>query len=353
MIPEEINNKLFKDYMLTYIIPFLLYFYNSVPENEFKSNFCSLFEKYKLEIDQRINAIFPNFEYDKNLIHIGEQIFSIEVKAKNMDNFYKIQFYGMNIVIQKYFDELLYFISDIGFYKDEKFNGMIEYFKYLIIDSLVLVSDCELEHGIESSRKMAKQNILQSVESYKSSVNLKLNLFAYSSLSSFNASVFLIRQSIELKIKNALGINYIADNKGAMLRIPGDKFMDFFFNNSKIELPDIKKSIVRKIHNWTQYFVHGGYILNLWQIDIAHSLLRPLFDIGEKNGALSLYGGVRISKKYFDTNYKTDLENFVQNIFFGKKKKNVLSIIKKYLFCKNSKNSSFKIIYMAPEALLY
>jgi hypothetical protein len=305
-------DKIYEGYILTDIVPFLFEF-SRIPENEFRSNFCSLFEKYKMEICQKINAIFPKIKYHTDLIHIGEQIFAIEVK--DLDNFYKIQFSGMNIVIQKYFYELLSITSDSGFYENEYFNGVMEYFKYLIIDSIILVSDCESKHGIKPSREMGKQNILASFDSYKSSLNLKFNLFPWSSLSSFNASVFLIRQSIELKIKNALGINFVIDNKGAMLKIPGDKFMDFFFTNNKIELPNIKKSIVRKIHNWTQYFIHGGYVQNLWQIDIAHSLLNPLFDMGEKNGNLSINGGIKISKEYFNTHYKTDLEKYIQDTF--------------------------------------
>jgi hypothetical protein len=351
MIPEEVYNKLFKDYMLTDFISFLFCFHDRVPEKDFKTFFCSLFNKYKTEICQKVKAIFPKFRFHRDLKHIGEQIFAIEVK--DLDNFYKIQFSGMNIVIQEYFDKLLGFTSNNGLYEDEDFMGMIEYFKYLIIDSIILVSDCESKHGIQSSIQMQKQNILTSDESFKSSVFLKLNTRAYSSMSSFNASVFLIRQSIELKIKNALGINFISDNKGEMLKIPGDKFMDFFFNNEKIELPNIKKSIIRKIHSWTQYFVHGGYVLNIWQIDIAHSLLLPLFECGEKNGNLSLYGGVKIAKEYFNTCYKVDLEKYVQCTFFEKKQKRIFLKIKEYLSHETNRPNSFIINYMEPEALLY
>jgi len=342
-------NKLLIDHTRNDIISFLFNF-QKFTENEFKNIFRSLFDKYNTEINQKISTIFPNFKYNKDLKHIGEQIFAIEVK--DLDNFYKIQFSGMNIVIQKYFNELLSITSNNDFYENEYFKGMIEYFTYLIVDSIILVSDCELKHGIKPSRQMQKQNILRSNESYKSSEYLKVNLSAYSSFSSFNASVFLIRQSIELKIKNALGINFIYDNKGLMLRIPGDKFMDFFFNNKKIELQNIEKSIIRKIHNWTQYFIHGGYVLNIWQIDIAHTLLLPLFECGEKNGNFSLYGGVKIAKEYFNTCYKTELEKYIQSTFFEKKQKNIFSKIK-YFFHKKDESIPFKINYMTPEALLY
>jgi hypothetical protein len=351
MIPEEATQHLYEEYLMSDIIPFMHDFLRTVPEDKFKELFGSLFGKYKIEIDKKIKTIFPKFTYSTDLEYIGEQIFTLEVKE--LDVFYKIQFSGMDIVIQRYFSELLNLTQNRDFYENIDFIGIMEYFKFLIIDSIILVSDCEEQHGIRPSRQMGKQNILSSADSYRSSVNMKLFSSAWSSLSSFNASVFLIRQSIELKIKNALGINFIQDSNGAMLRIPGDKFMKFFFDNKEIELPNIKKSIVRKIHNWTQYFVHGGYVLNLWQIDIAHTLLQPLFKGGDRNGTLSIYGGIKISKKYYDNQFKIDLEKYIQDSFFRKRKPKFFQRICQFFTVTNNNKKEFRVVYMSPEVLLY
>jgi hypothetical protein len=338
MIPQNEMDKIFLDYLKKDIVGFI-FDYSRIPECDFGNIFIDLFKKYMDEINGRILTMFPKMTFHANLEHIGEQVFTIEVGKKDFDNFYKIQFCGMIIVIRKYYSELLKFTESKGFFNDANFCGDIEYFKYLIVDSLILIADCEIQHGIHPARQMSKQNILSSNDSYTSSLRMKLDLSAWSSLSSFNASVFLIRQSIELKIKNALGINFICDNTGRMIKFPGDKLMEFFFSKSEIELPNIKKSIVRKIHNWSQYFVHGGYVLNLWQIDIAHDLLNPLFDKGERNGSLSIYGGVKIKKEYYETNFKKDLEEFIDKNFFN--------------FQRENEEKVFKIIYMKPEALIY
>jgi hypothetical protein len=258
----------------------------------------------------------------------------------------------MNIVINDYYKNISAFASKAGFYEYDEFKGLMEYFKYLIIDSLIMVADCELYHKIEPSRRMGKPNILSSNDCFRSSINLKLFSPAWSSISSYNVSVFLIRQSIELKIKNALGINYILDKNGYMTKIPGDKLMEFFFNNKNIELPNIKKSIVRKIHNWTQYFVHGGYVLNIWQIDIAHNLIKPLYTVGDKNGTLSIFWGIKIKKKYYETEFKKELEMFIKNTFFNRKEKFILKVLRK-IKLKKQENNLFSVIYMTPEALLY
>jgi hypothetical protein len=327
-------NKLKKD-----MIGFIFDYSTKIPECDFENIFIELFEKYIKEINDRILAIFPKMTFHTNLDHIGEQIFAIEIDKKDLDSFYKIQFCGMVIVIRKYYSELLKFTKTEGFYNNDNFCGNMEYFKYLIIDSLMLIADCEIQHGIHPVRQMDKQNIISSNDSYISSLRMKIDLSAYSSLSSFNASVFLIRQSIELKIKNALGINFICDNTGRMIKFPGDKLMEFFFSNSEIEFQNIKKSIVRKIHNWSQYFVHGGYVLNIWQIDIAHDLLTPLFDTGEKNGSLSIYGGVKIRKEYYETEFKTELGAFIDQKIFNSKRENGEKV--------------FQVIKMPPEVLIY
>jgi hypothetical protein len=327
-----IYDKEYNEYVKKDIIPFLHDYKRKIPKNEFRESLINVFQNYNDEIDTRIKVLFSHFTCNADINHIGEQVFILEVKE--LDNFYKIQFSGMRIVINDYYEDILNFTSEPDFYENQDFNGMMEYFKFLIVDSLVLVADCERHHKIVPSREIGKQNIIKGNDSFRSSINLKLNGIAWDSLSSFNASVFLIRQAIELKIKNALGINFILDQNGAMRKIPSDRLMDFFFDNNKIELPDVKKSIVRKIHNWTQYFVHGGYVLNIWQIDIAHTLLKPLFMSGEKGGTLSIYGGVKIQREYYDGQFKKDLEEYIKTTF------------------KNGEENQFTIVTMDPEALL-
>jgi hypothetical protein len=376
MIPDEEMDKIFSDYLKRDLVGFIFEYSGKIPEAEFGGIFIDLFDKYLNEICDRIRNIFPKMKFHKDLKHIGEQIFELEVMQKNTDNFYKIQFCGMIIVLKNYYSDIIAIVQKKSFYEDENFLGLMEYFKYLIVDSLIIIADCEMQHDIKPSREMAKQNILSSLDSFKSSLRLKIDLSTWSSLSSFNACVFLIRQSIELRIKNALGINFICDKNGRMIKIPGDKLLDFFFSKPEIELPDIKKSILKKIHAWTQYFVHGGYVLNLWQIDIAHTLLEPLFNMGEKNGSMSIYGGVKMSKSYYETKLKNDIEEFIdKNLFNGLVRQPywlsnksckmpciflfLAAVVQKLKFLNNSDSQSkndtkmFHLVTMKPEALIY
>ncbi|NMC98303.1 MAG: hypothetical protein GYA62_01085 [Bacteroidales bacterium] len=217
----------------------------------------------------------------------------------------------MLYVIEKYNDLLLSFENDFLSCDRQVFNGIVEYLKNNIICSFVVLQQIELIKKIKPIREVGFQNRIDSNDCYRSSVNLKHNLNAYSSLSSQNASVFLIRQSIELKIKNCLGIDVILDSHGYMKKMTADKLIDFVYKNEHIKIPEIGKSIIKKIHSWTQFFIHGGFILNVWQIDIAQEIIRPLFMHGETQKTISIYGSIVIDKVYYETEFRNELKRFL------------------------------------------
>lgn len=298
---------------------FLIYYCYYIPEAEFFDNFDRLYNKSLNEIKQRIGKIYNNFQpYDTS--HFSNQIFEIELKIKNtdadkeikqkLDNYYKIQFSGMLYVFEDIYNEISKYKIENNFYKYENFHGFLRYYKYLYINIDMILNDIERRNkNIHNQQPTKNDNIIECDNrikgkySFESSKRLKMDLGSYYELYSFNASVFLIRQSIELKIKNALGIDYILNDQLLMEKIPGDIFIEFVYNNDKIDFPNIQKSILRKIHKWTNYFIHGGFIVYIWQIHIAHKLLEELF----KDDA------IRIEKRYYDNQLKSDLETYIKS----------------------------------------
>lgn len=295
-------------------IVFLYIYYcdYNIPEAEFFYNFDRLYNKSLNEIKQRIEIIYNNFQPYK-IDHFSNQIFEIELKIKNtdtdkeikqkLDNYYKIQFSGMLYVFEDIYNEINNYRSKNNFYKYENFHGLLRYCKYLYINIDMILHDVESKKNIISPQQIVCDNRIKGKDSFENSKRLKMDLASYYELSSFNASVFLIRQSIELKIKNALGIDYILNDQLLMEKIPGDIFIDFIYNNDKIDFPNIQKSILIKIHKWTNYFIHGGFIVYIWQIHIAHKLLEELF----KDDA------IRIEKQYYDNQLKSALETYIKS----------------------------------------
>lgn len=317
---------------------FLIYYCYYIPESEFFNDFDRLYNKSLDEIKQRIDKIYNNFK-PYNIDHFSNQIFEIELKIKNtdtdkdikqkLDNYYKIQFSGMLYVFEDIYNEINKYRCKSNFYKYENFHGLLRYYKNLYININMILHDAESKKGITSSQHISRDNRIEGKYSFESSKRLKMDLSSFHELYSFNASVFLIRQSIELKIKNALGIDYIFNDQLLMEKIPGDIFIEFIYKNNQIDFPNIQiqKSILKKIHKWTNYFIHGGFVVYIWQIHIAHKLLEELF----KDDA------IRIEKQYYDNQLKSDLETYIKSN------------------CNRNNNlNNMQIIYLqTPEAILY
>lgn len=117
-------------------------------------------------------------------------------------------------------------------------------------------------------------------------------------------ATFLIRQAIELRVKNALGINAIFYDFN-FLKITPDKFIDFITNHKEIIFP-IKKSILKKIHNWTNHYIHGGIMPEVWKMDLAYQLLKPLF-----HGDRSIYGSIKIDRDYYKFKIENDIKKYL------------------------------------------
>lgn len=306
---ETIENG-YVDFLVTQELFKFLQYYQNVEEEKFFKLFNCLFAKFKDEIFNRITTCFSNFK-PYTYEHFIQQVFTNEVKTKDIDNYYKIQLSGLIHVIKKYNNIIKSFSEKKNVYTIDYFNGIINYFKYLIIETYVIIAEIELQKNIKPIRFMGCQNRIDSNESYLSAGNMLYNLYPYSSLSGFNASVFLIRQAIELKVKNCLGINVIRDKDGRMIKMTSDKLIDFLYTNDNITLPYIPKSLLKKVHAWTQVFIHGGFVINLWQIDLALDVLKPLFSLGETKKALSIHGAVVIKKAYYEGTFQNEVKEFL------------------------------------------
>lgn len=320
---DESNKRIIYDYVNTIdknlldyskkdLYQFTIYYEHHIRKPDFWDIFENLYKTKKNEINKRIRTIFKDFQASKEINKFFQQIFKIEleinkndkkeqIKSK-LDNYYKIQFKGMLYVFNEIFDEIVKYKKIDNFCNRENFHGLFRYYKYLLINIDMILYDAEIKNNINNNSQIESDNRIKSSDVFASSKRLKLYLSSTNELSSFNTSVFLIRQSIELKIKNSLGIDYILNDFGLMEKIPGDNLINFVYNNKNISFSIINKSIIKKIHKWTNYFIHGGFIIYIWQIHIAHKILEKLFT----------YDSITIEKDYYNNNLKIELENYIK-----------------------------------------
>ena len=234
--------------------------------------------------------------------YIAEQLFYREVFLKDMKNNLKIKFYGLikslereNVLIKKYYNENIY---------DPQLVDELSLLKEMIFESIPFLNWIyEYTEGAEAGYRWMKRTEIHSQEVFSSSQMLLRNNIYHNSIGEYvvrPTAIFLIRQAIEIRIKNVLGIDYITDDKGKMLKLPGEIFIEIIKTNSDDILFPVKTSIVLKIHNWSNYYIHGGTLPNIWEIEWAHYILTPLFSSGKYKDYWNLFGSVKITKHFYD-----------------------------------------------------
>lgn len=114
------------------------------------------------------------------------------------------------------------------------------------------------------------------------------------------SATFLLRQSLELRLKNMFSVSLAMKKDGTVIKFPGYAFIDIIRNHpNEIDFP-IAPAILDRIHEWTQYYIHGGFRPFVWTIEWAYYLLAPLFQGGSSIDTKSIYGAVKIKKSLWN-----------------------------------------------------
>ncbi len=112
----------------------------------------------------------------------------------------------------------------------------------------------------------------------------------------FNFSMMptLIRQAIEIKIKNMIGLEKVTQKNGRFKIIPINSLLDFFERNDFISI-GVPISTLKSVNTWTNTFVHTGITPFCWQSLEAIDLIEACFSIkDEESGSLHLHGFSRL-----------------------------------------------------------
>jgi hypothetical protein len=126
----------------------------------------------------------------------------------------------------------------------------------------------------------------------------------YFSLSS--STPFIIRQSIEYKIKRVLGIEYIELSGKPHKTLANVYFKAIRNNNLFYRTRKFDFETIEKIHSWTHLHIHSGYRAKPWVTETALNYLKEFFYSGITSQAtsFSLFAGVEI--------VETDLQDLIK-----------------------------------------
>lgn len=93
-------------------------------------------------------------------------------------------------------------------------------------------------------------------------------------------SIFLIRQAIELKVVEALCISSIYNKKNkSLIKISPDKFIELLddkcvsFQSIGGKVIEVNINFIKKVHSWTNLFVHSGQGYWFWEVEFVRTIL--------------------------------------------------------------------------------
>lgn len=150
-----------------------------------------------------------------------------------------------------------------------------------------------------------------------------------------SSTPFIIRQSIEYKIKRILGIDYLLDNGKPDIRTTKKCFKAIENNKVYYRTTDFDFKIIEIIHSWTNVYIHGGYRPEPWRTETAVDYLTNLFYSGQTSvkNSYSLFAGVEVLKgdiskvlENTEKSLKNGIEDNVKIIWLNKPE---VAIVKK------------------------
>lgn len=295
-------------------------------QKEFLKIYESHLQNFKDNFLSRIHKLIPNFGNKKYTVEfLLGQILRERVEKKDCKKFFEYQAYAFLFCYEKEWKEIKQYINSkrmVNLFSDNLFQTKIEHVKKLMIDAMEVIQYLELFYGhnheqeIIINRKISGTDIFWYTNLMSNGIVDTSNDTYYSNLA------YLIRDSLEIRIKNALGIIDIKDNDETC-KITSDIFTSFLCTNSNIQIPvSINKSLLEKIFIWTNYHIHLGIRLYNWDFLLILEYISPLFEGGKNNNQISIYGSISMNKNYYQTRLSNDLVQFLTSL--GKSVTNVI-----------------------------
>lgn len=200
-----------------------------------------------------------------------------------------------------FFQEML---ADISAFSDEMYRWKAAFYQELKKCGLI---EAEAELFAAKYRpKARRRTLLTATEILCASRQIVSRHLYLNDISPVPVAIFQLRQAIEIRMLEILGINSIVEDNGLPKKITGSAFFD---------LPDLTNSVIfpvdfsniKKIYSWTNIYVHMAICNDYWLLDFAQNYLANF--ICERP----------IIKKYFYDHMKENIAKYT-----GTEEKNVI-----------------------------
>lgn len=291
---------------------------NIVYEESFLDLFSYHEKEYKKEILSRIKNVDKKFIVKSIKIdNLLPEILQDKIKNNDLNNYFKaslqVFFYSYKKLINVIY-EIIEKTSLDKLYSCTELECNMHHLSKLVIDSLDLLQNYESYNNIKPYRTIGYNRSVQSYELFWYTNGITNGFIDYTNNAYFLNLAFLLRDSIEVRLKNALGIHEIySDNQ--WIRITSNIFIDFICDNNNINLPSpITKHLLKKIFTWCNYHIHMGIILYEWQYLLIYEYLIPLFSAGKTETQWNLSGAISMKKEYYKNDLVNDLKKYLSGL---------------------------------------
>ena len=165
-------------------------------------------------------------------------------------------FQEMLIDISAFIDEI--YRVKAAFYKEVKQQGI------LVENTDLFVARCR--------PKACRRTRLMAAEILHASRQVVSRHLYLNDMSPVPVAIFQLRQAIEIRMLEILGVDSIVEDDGLPKKITGNVFFDIPNLTNFVIFP-LDLSNIKKIYSWTNFYVHMAICSNYWLLDFAQSYL--------------------------------------------------------------------------------
>lgn len=276
--------------------------------------FSNIYTESKL-VTKYLESRYLELFKKKNITEsrILELLYKETLKKEELADYYQACF----IACKKCFLESIEYINNVSpkiKYLDEDKSEMC---RSLFQELIIFLSVVEKYFNPQKEDYgFGRRNIVFSTELYYSTYYHLFNYFDQNTMAGISTkpiSIFLLRQAIEVRYKNALGV-YVFRNSHTheSIMVKSDIYIDFvYMHKDEIQVPISKRS-VNIIKKWSNSFIHTGFMHEIYKIWYALKTIEPLFT--PLNNEVDGYyrdGSIIINKKYYENKLDYDLIEYV------------------------------------------
>lgn len=241
-----------------------------------------LIEQFDIFYKDIKRILYDNFKLKQKLNTYDDKCLVKEIIGHisgDINNYYRYSLIAILKVLEK--TKLKIQSYDERMINKKNFEGMATYLHLLLLHIYEFASEvATVKTGKKYSRIYSRKRLLAK-EVYDLAQRLPKAQIYTNEMTYIYESIFFIRQAIELKVLETLCIEMIINKKSLRpIKITPNIFINLL-DDDNVKLRDINGAVkvldinlIKKIHSWTNTFVHSGYVHWFWEIEFIYMTLQ-------------------------------------------------------------------------------